>query len=227
MWNDEQHHTRNAELVYQILQSNDKQVIKFAKTEFYTSNSRIIFNYIFKRLRNAENRWDAEELTNDTFQKTFKYLHTVKKPEKILNWMFKVASQLIAEWHRKSRKHVKFESSIDFSEVDMDDISIRAYREAQQQEMNEVRREKLQQTIKELPELEQSILLLQCAGKSYDEIAEELRDAFPSLKSSSVRNRLSRVKKILREWAAAWEQAYAEGHDLNFSEFMEKQKKKR
>ncbi len=132
LWNDEQHHTRNAELVYQILQSNDKQVIKFAKTEFYTSNR-----------------------------------------------------------------------------------------------MNEVLREKLQQTIKELPELEQSILLLQCAGKSYDEIAEELRDAFPSLKPSSVRNRLSRVKKILREWAAAWEQAYAEGHDLNFSEFMEKQKKKR
>ncbi len=46
-------------------------------------------------------------------------------------------------------------------------------------------------------------------------------------KSSSVRNRLSRAKKNLKTWAIAWEEAYTEGYDLKFSEFMENQKKKK
>ena len=44
LWNDEQHHARNVELVCQILQSNDKQVVNLATAEFYTLNSRIIYN---------------------------------------------------------------------------------------------------------------------------------------------------------------------------------------
>jgi len=228
--NDEQYRARNAKLVYQILQSNDKQNIEFAKTEFYTLNSQHIYNFIRRKLGNAGSLCDAEELTNDTFQKTFEYLHTVRNPENVLNWMFKVAYQLTAGWHRKNRKNkkrVQFESSSKVSEFDMADASIRAHQEAQQREMEDIRREKLQETIEQLPELERRMLYLQQAGKSYEEIAEELRDAFPSLKPSSVRNRLSRAKETLREWAAAWEQADAEGYDLEFSEFMENRKKKK
>ena len=64
-------------------------------------------------------------------------------------------------------------------------------------------------------------------NKSYEEIFAELREVYPSLKFSSVRNRLSRAKKNLKTWAIAWEEADAEGYDLKFSEFMENQKKKK
>ncbi len=38
----------------------------------------------------------------------------------------------------------------------------------------------------------------------------------------SVRNRLSRAKQKLRTWAAAWEEANAEGLDLDFLAFSKR-----
>ena len=227
LWNDEQYHARTVELVCQILQSNDKQVVNLATAEFYTLNSRIIYNFILKKLGNAGNGCDAEELTNDTFQRTFTHLHTIKEPEKILNWMFKVADQLTAGWYRKNRKVVQLQSFADVSEYDIGDAFIRAHQEAQDREMDEIRREKFRQAIDELPELERQMFYMLLENKSYEEIFAELREVYPSLKSSSVRNRLSRVKKNLKTWVIAWEKADAEGYDLKFSEFMENQKKKK
>ena len=225
LWNNEQHHARNVELVCQILESNGKN--EAATTEFYTLNSRIIYNFILKKLGNAGNGCDAEELTNDTFQRTFTHLHTIKEPEKILNWMFKVAGQLTAEWYRKKKKVVQLQSFADVSECDMGDAFIRAHQEAQDREMDEIRREKFRQAIDELPELERRMFYMLLENKSYEEIFAELREVYPSLKSSSVQNRLSRAKKNLKAWAIAWEEAYTEGYDLKFSEFMENQKKKK
>ncbi len=229
LWNDEQHQARNAELVYQILQSNDKEVIDFATTEFYTLNSQIIYNFILKRLRDAGNRCDAEELTNDTFQRTFEYLHTVKEPERVLNWMYTVARQRVAAWYREkeNKQRLQSQSFSDVSEFDMGNVSISAHQEAQEREMDEIRREKQLQAIEQLPVLDRRILYMRLEDKSYEEIYAELRDAFPSLKPSSVRNRVSRAKKILRKWMAAWEEADAEGYDLEFSEFTENQQKKK
>lgn len=42
---------------------------------------------------------------------------------------------------------------------------------------------------------------------------------------SVVKNRLSRAKKRLKAWGAAWEEANAEGLNLEFSEFNEKKGK--
>ena len=194
------------------------------KHHYLTENPH---NFILKKLGNAGNGCDAEELTNDTFQRTFTHLHTIKEPEKILNWMFKVAGQLTAEWYRKKKKVVQLQSFADVSEYDMGDAFIRAHQEAQDREMDEIRREKFRQAIDELPELERQMFYMLLENKSYEEIFAELREVYPSLKSSSVRNRLSRAKKNLKTWAIAWEEVYTEGYDLKFSEFMENQKKKK
>ena len=115
LWNDEQHHARNVELVCQILESNGKN--EAATTELYTLNRQHIYNFILKKLGNAGNGCDAEELTNDTFQRTFTHLHTIKEPEKILNWMFKVAGQLTAEWYRKKKRSYSSNPSLMFLNV--------------------------------------------------------------------------------------------------------------
>lgn len=61
---------------------------------------------------------------------------------------------------------------------------------------------------------------LQLAGKRYEEIAE-----ICGVTVSVVKNRLSRAKKRLKVWVAAWEAANAEGLDVEFSEFNEKKSK--
>ena len=38
------------------------------------------------------------------FLKAKEHLHTLQEPEKVLNWMFRIASQLVAGWHRKNKK---------------------------------------------------------------------------------------------------------------------------
>ena len=221
LWNDEQHRTRNAELVNQILQSDDKEVIDRATTEFYTLNSQLICNFILKKLGNAGNWCDAEELTNDTFQRTFAYLHTVREPKKILNWMFKVAEQIAAGWHRKNKKRLQLQSFAEVSEFDMNDAAIRAYQETQDRQMKEIRQEKLEQAIEQLPELERRICYMLLEGKSYEEIYIALRVDFPLLKPSSIRSRASRMRGKLRAWEKKREELDAEGYDLEFSEFME------
>ena len=72
--------------------------------------------------------------------------------------------------------------------------------------------------IAQLPELEQRMIKLQLDGKKYTDIAE-----ICGVSVSVVKNRLSRVKKRLKVWAAAWEAANAEGLDL--PEFNERQGK--
>ncbi|MYC77752.1 hypothetical protein F4X10_18460 [Candidatus Poribacteria bacterium] len=69
-------------------------------------------------------------------------------------------------------------------------------------------------TIAQFPKLEQKMFRLQLAGKRYEEIAE-----ICEVTVSVVKNRLSRAKKRLKVWAVAWEEANAEGGDLNFSKF--------
>lgn len=88
------------------------------------------------------------------------------------------------------------------------------HRMAEDHSLDEERREKLFEAITQLPELEQKMLYLQLEKKSYEEIAEILQ-----VLVGSVRNRLPRAKKRLEAWAAAWEEANAEGRDLDFSEF--------
>lgn len=87
---------------------------------------------------------------------------------------------------------------------------------AEERALDEERRTKLFKAIAQLPELEQKMFKLQLAGKRYEEIAE-----ICIVSVGSVRNRLSRAKNRLRDWAAAWEEANAEGRDLDFSEFNE------
>lgn len=64
------------------------------------------------------------------------------------------------------------------------------------------------------------MLHLQLEGKKYEKIAE-----ICEVTVSVVKNRISRAKKRLKAWGAAWEEANAEGLDVEFSEFNEKKVK--
>ena len=158
----------------------------------------------------------AEELTQDTFLKVKQHLQTLREPEKVLNWMFSVADQLVAGWHRKNQKHPQMVSLAEVSVLDMENAAANAYQLAEADALDEDRYTNLWAAIAQLSELEQKMFRLRLQEKSYKEIAE-----ICDVPVSTVGNRLSRAKQKLRPWAAAWEEANAEGRDLDLSEFIE------
>lgn len=87
---------RDTELVRQILTGDET-----AFDALYKRHKPRLYRFIVSKI---DDQRDAEELTNDTFLKARKHLHTLQEPEKVLNWMFSIASQLIAGWHRKHKK---------------------------------------------------------------------------------------------------------------------------
>ena len=193
---------RDAELVRQILVGDER-----AFDAFYKRHKQRIHQYI----SNGIGDWHyAEELTDDTFLKAKEHLKTLEEPEKVLNWMFRIANQFIAGWHRANKKK---RVPLGFF-ADVEAIAADANWIAEDHTPYEERYEKFCEAIGQLPELEQKIFRLRLENKSYEDIAE-----ICEVTVSIVRNRLSRAKQKLRAWAGAWEEANAEGRDLDFSEF--------
>ena len=192
---------RDAELVRQILSGDER-----AFDALYKRHKQRIHESIFNKIGD----WHyAEELTDDTFLKAKTHLKTLREPEKVLNWMFRLANQLIAGWHRENKKKKRVPLEF-FADVEV----TAANRIAEDHTPYKERYEKFCEAIGQLPELEQKMLHLQFENKSYEEIAE-----ICDVSVGSVRNRLPRAKKKLEAWAAAWKAANAEGRDLDFSEF--------
>ncbi len=203
---------RNARLVHQILSGDEE-----AFAELHTLYKQRICKFIARKIGD----WHyAEELTQNTFLKVKQHLQTLREPENVLNWMFSIARQEIAIWHRKNRKQPQIVSLADVSGTDTGTAAINAYQLAETQALYEERQANLFAAIAQLPELDQKIFRLQLENKSYEEIAE-----ICGVTVSIVANHLSRAKQKLRPWAAAWEEANAEGLDLDFSEFNKKSEK--
>ena len=181
---------------------------------YYRHKSRL-YGFIANRIND---RRDAEELVNDTFLKAREHLHTLNEPEKVLNWMYGIASQLIAGWYRNHKKPDATQSYTNVYEAEGEVAATTViYQTTQEYAMETERWTAVSAAIAQLPELEQRIIELQLDGEKYTDIAEICGVSVPVVK-----NRLSRAKKQLKAWAAAWEEANAKGRDLDFSEFNER-----
>ena len=204
---------RDAELVRQILTGDET-----AFDALYKRHSPRLYRFIASKI---DDRRDAEELVNDTFLKAKEHLHTLQEPEKVLNWMFRIASQLVAGWHRKHKTSGATQDYTDVYEAEGEVAATAViHQTAQDYTMKSERWTTASASIAQLPELERKMLHLQLENKKYEEIAD-----ICEVSVSSVRNRLSRAKKQLKAWGLAWEEANAEGLDLEFSEFNEKKEK--
>ena len=203
---------QDAELVRQILTGDET-----AFDAFYKRHSPRLYQFIASKI---DDRCDAEELVNDTFLKAWEHLHTLQEPEKVLNWMFSIASQLIAGWHRKHKKPSATQGYIDVHETEGEAAATTIIHQTAKEYAIETERwTALSAAIAQLPELEEKMFRLQLAGERYEKIAEVCE-----VTVSVVKNRLSRAKKQLRAWAEVWEAANAEGRNVEFFEFKKKRK---
>ncbi len=78
----------DAELVRQVLEGD-----KDAFSLLYSRYESPLLSFAFNKMRNQE---DAQDIVQETFIDISRNLWRIKKPEKFANWMFRIASQIIA-----------------------------------------------------------------------------------------------------------------------------------
>ncbi len=71
-----------------------------AVVEFYRLYSPRILSYLAKRLPAHD---DAQEITNDIFLEALDSISLLKREEKILNWLYKIAHNKVADFYRKKK----------------------------------------------------------------------------------------------------------------------------
>jgi len=70
--------------------------------EAYTQYSSKIYKHIFFRVNNSQT---AQDLTSETFLKTWRYLREGNKIENIKNFIYRVAHNLIVDHYKNNSRH--------------------------------------------------------------------------------------------------------------------------
>jgi RNA polymerase sigma factor (sigma-70 family) len=142
------------------------------------------------------NQEDAQDIVQETFAEVSQHLQKLREPQKFANWMFGIASQLMARKYRERQKQVECISlARHANETETEAFDVAAVlahrRDEQRQELGDMR-DRLEIAICQLPDSEREPLLLQINGMSHKEIAQVL-----GLGKAVVNNRLARARKRL------------------------------
>jgi len=177
----------DAELVRQVLKGD-----KNAFSRLYSRHETSLLSFAFNKMRNHE---DADDIVQETFVAIWQNLRELKDPQKFPNWMFRIASQLIARKYRERQKLIECLSlSRDANEAEVSNVAaVFAHRRDEQQQELVDMRDRLARAIEQLPDSERQPLLLRLNGMSHKEIAQEL-----GLSEAVVNNRLARGRKRLK-----------------------------
>jgi RNA polymerase sigma-70 factor (ECF subfamily) len=128
---------------------------------------QIIHNYI---LRLVGDRDDAEDLAAETFIKAFRRLDSLSDQEKVLSWLYRIATNTCLDAIRR-RKIVRW--------IDWDEFVLRfmprlaASDDPERDALREEQAEMVRQVLDKLPEKQRVCLVLfEYEGRSYAEIAQ-------------------------------------------------------
>jgi RNA polymerase sigma-70 factor (ECF subfamily) len=186
----------------------DGQVDAF--DEFVEMFRTRIFQYSYLMCGQRE---DAEEVAQDTLLKVFENLNTLREPERIRSWVFRIAKNECLMKRRRSIFAPEHELSLekyldgdgDTTRHQIADGGILPYDEVLQNQMNTV----LNRAIKALPPNYRSVILLRDMEElSTEETAEILDVSTDVVKQRLHRGRLI-LKKLFDEQIAAREQHHA------------------
>ena len=161
---------------------NDPSLFEHIVLEY--QNTLINFHFRF-----TGSRADAEDLTQDTFIKAYKKLHTLKEFDKLRSWLFCIARRVSIDHYRKYKNR---EIPIDNEAL----VALAVKNESQSPEVlaekNEVNRE-MKKCISSLPQEDRLLIeLLYYYEFSYKEISEIL-----NINKNTLKSRLYRTRKTL------------------------------
>ncbi|MDP2638012.1 MAG: sigma-70 family RNA polymerase sigma factor [Candidatus Levybacteria bacterium] len=155
-----------------------------AVVEFYKSYSPKILSYLSKKLPRHE---DAQEITNDVFLEAIDSLSLLKKEEKTMAWLYRIAHNKMVDFYRKRKIKSLLLSQMPFLQIVENEINQPEF----QFEKNKMR-DRIEQALLGLPEKYQKILRLHYEEKiPVKKIAEIFNTSFKATESLLFRARQS------------------------------------
>ncbi len=136
------------------------------------------------------NRYEAEDLAQETFIKAYKKLDTLKEPGKLKSWLYSIARNTVIDFFRKNKnKPFALDSEI------MENIPETTAVDYQERVANLEVSKELESCIDRLVKEDRAIIkLLYYEGFSYKEIADLLH-----VNQNTLKSRLHRARKVLLE----------------------------
>src|SRR3989344_3360953 len=134
------------------------------------------------------NRYEAEDLAQETFIKAYKKFDTLKEPEKLKSWVYSIARNTVIDFFRKNKnKAFALDSAI------LENIPETTAVDYQERVANMEVSKELEHCIDQLVKEDRAIIkLLYYEGFSYKEIGELLH-----INQNTLKSRLHRARKIL------------------------------
>ncbi len=143
-----------------------------------------IINFHF---RFVGNRFDAEDLAQETFIKAYKKLDTLKDPDKAKSWLYSIARNTVMDFFRKNKN-----KDIALSDALLENAAGASVDYQGRIADNEISKE-LDRCINELVKEDRAIVrLLYYEGFSYKEISDLLH-----INENTLKSRLHRARKVL------------------------------
>lgn len=179
--------SRDAQWVRQTL-AGDADVFSMLYNQY---NDDLIF-YVFNRIGNWH---DAQDIAQEAFTNALEHIKELREPGKFFRWLRGIATQLVIDYYRKRARAPDFTSLSDASddEKGAEDAAVLKHQDTEQRAEREELRAELHEAIAKLPDSQQRAQLLRLEGKSYEDIAQELKASV-----TDVNNWLARGRAKLR-----------------------------
>ena len=155
------------------------------------NQTRFLYNVAFKY---AGNRYDAEDLVQETLYTGYHKFHQLRDSRKFKSWMFTILRNHFLKWQRKKVpvQTDEFEDGIDYMSQ-LESVSLR--QDVASVYETKAEADTIQSILDKLPEKYKAVLILYyMEDSSYQEIAEML-----GVPIGTVMSRLSRAKQMMKK----------------------------
>ena len=161
--------------------NGEKEAFAFFLDNYKSS----IYAFAYTKLWNFH---DAEDITQEVFIKAFRKLHTLKRWDSFLAWLYSITSNLCKNFIRSKFNRPDHEFIAEQEPGTLSQLLMNSYREEQVYES-------LYEALASLPEMYRDVLTLYYLGRmNSEEIAQ-----FLGMSPSNVRQRLSRARLKLKK----------------------------
>jgi RNA polymerase sigma-70 factor (ECF subfamily) len=157
-------------------------------SDFFEKNYDRIYRYVRGMVRDAN---EAEDLTQDAFLRAYRERETVKDPNAMLSWLYRIATHLTLDRLRQRTRLAAREAPVDPAEFDPPDLELPASdQNLEQEQMSEC----VQRFLVNIPDTYRAVILLHDSqGLTGPEIANLLGVSLPTVKI-----RLHRARRRLK-----------------------------
>lgn len=156
-----------------------------------------IYRAALARTKHTE---EAQDLTQDVFLKAFRFFGSFKTGTNVRAWLYRILHNAFIDRYRKSAKTMETSSFEDVEDFYLYFKWVQANMDPEEEVLKKMTLNEIKQALSQLPdEFEQTVILCDMQGLSYEEAAEAL-----GCKVGTVRSRLHRGRNMLQK--LLWEQ---------------------